>query len=318
MVDIPLDKDLLKKRFPDKFKENCETQSNCSKPQGNDESVKPQNKRKVEKSEQQIVQTMIDAGRNLFGDEIQYFLGGDIERTTEFDKYIVEESDNIDLWVKSQFAYLAKESAYIGRHLERWVEEKIDDKVANWYGRAECAFTYRVIAIQPVCENIESVLLLQFPALRGDLKVGYKKMIEVAVQCNIARAKWFGRLPVEPIREFKLAAAEFHEIIYAIHIKAIIELRKLIQPAKSKKPGQPKNKAAEKAIDSLKELLKDESNFTDMPRGTKSESWEWIADKIGYPENSQNETPRYKIMQGYLRRNSQKLYEKLKSIMEKN
>lgn len=82
--------------------------------------------------------------------------------------------------------------------------------------------------------------------------------------------------------------------------------------------GQPKNIEAEKSIDSLKELLEDKSKFSKMPRDTKKESWEWIADKIGYPKNPQNQTPRYRIMQHYLRTNSSKLYAKLKNIMEKN
>ena len=87
--------------------------------------------------------------------------------------------------------------------------------------------------------------------------------------------------------------------------------------SRKKTRGQPKNKEAEKSINFLKQLFEDETRFSAMPRGTKKESWEWIADEIKYPLNPQNDTPRHKLMQDYLRNNCSILYDKLKRIVEK-
>jgi hypothetical protein len=89
-------------------------------------------------------------------------------------------------------------------------------------------------------------------------------------------------------------------------------------PGGKKGRGQPRDREAEKSIELLSKLLKDETNFSDMPKSSKRDAWEWIADKIAYPKKPNNTTPHFKIMQGYLRRNSLRLYEKLKKILEKN
>ena len=112
---------------------------------------------------------------------------------------------------------------------------------------------------------------------------------------------------------------EISEILEKLDkIQYALEREQQLKPPAEIRRGQPKNKEAEKSISSLEKLLKDETKFSDMPRGTKKESWEWIADKIGYPQNPANTTPRYRIMQGYLRENSSTQYAKLKSIVEKN
>ena len=167
----------------------------------------------------------------LFADEKtrQKIIFGDIKRPTEYDKDIVQESDSTEVYVKSQFAYLAKESAYIGRYLEKWTEEKIEGEIAEWYKRAGCAFTYRLVPIHKSCEEVEDILAKRLHNLREDFKVSYKDMLAVAKQCDIDRTKLFGFVPVKLIEKFKLAAEEFHKIIYTIHTEALVELKKLTE-----------------------------------------------------------------------------------------
>lgn len=98
----------------------------------------------------------------------------------------------------------------------------------------------------------------------------------------------------------------------------IADLNDLLELMSTNTPGQPKDPEAIQSVILLKKLLEDESNFSDMPRGTRMESWEWIANKIKYPTNPVNTSPRHKRMQGYLRGNCPKLYKTLKRIVEKN
>jgi hypothetical protein len=178
----------------------------------------------------------------LFADEKtrQKIIFGDVKRPTEFDKFIVQESDNTDVIEKSQFAYLAKESAYIGRHLERLAEENIAGEIAEWYKRAECAFTYRLIPIQAIYEDVKDTLAKRLSNLKGEFIVSYKKMLAVAKRCDIERANWFTFLPAKPISDFKLAAAEFHRKVYDIHSEALIGLNKLTkQSSEQQKGGKP-------------------------------------------------------------------------------
>ena len=167
---------------------------------------------------------------------------GDVKRPTEYDKDIVQESDT-EVLEKAQFAYLARETAYISRHLERLVEEKIEGDVAEWYKRAERAFTYRLVPIQALYEDVEGVLARRLPNLREDFKAGFEKLLAEAGRCNIERVKWFGFVPVKPIRDFQSAAAEFHKTIYAIFEESLIALDKLTkQVVEQKKAKQASGK----------------------------------------------------------------------------
>jgi len=158
-------------------------------------------------------------------------LFGDIKWPTEFDKFIVQETDNTDVYVKSQIAWLAEASAYIGRHLERWAEEKIVDEIADWYKQVVNPFTYRTISIQKPCKEVEDILAVRLPALREDFKAGYEKMIAVAKQCDIDRHRWFGLVPITLINNFQLAAIEFHQIVVRIHSEALVALKQTNETA---------------------------------------------------------------------------------------
>jgi len=194
----------------------------------NNESAEPLSEKELEELRSGV---MKHPALELFANDTtrKKILWGDIKHPTEYDKFIVQQSDNTDVYVKSQFAYLAREFAYIGRHLERWAEEKIDSEIAEWYKRAERPFTYRLIPIHKSCEEVEGILAKRLPNLREDFKIGYKNMLAVAEQCDIDRAKWFGFVPVKPIENFQLAAEEFHKIVYTIHTEALVDMKKLIE-----------------------------------------------------------------------------------------
>ncbi len=245
----------------------------------------------------------------------KYVLWGDIQRPTEFDKHICEHPKLHEAEL-AQVAWLARETAYVGRHLARWVEEDVEGGIAEWYMHAEQAFTYRVrAAIETSCKETEAALALRLPHLRDDFKRGYEELLEQAGRCDIKRVTGFGPLPVGAIDSFRLAAATFYKVIYDVHGELRIALAKL---APRSRPGHPKNIAAEKSMDELKRLLEEEVNFTKMPRQTRRKSWEWVVEKIHWPYNPANRTDVHKIMQGYLRKNCPTLYKELKRIVEKN
>lgn len=164
---------------------------------------------------------------------------GDVKPPTKFDKFIIQKPDNTEIFVKSQIARLAKVSAYIGRQVRRWVEEK---GVNRWYKQPGYPFTSRLIAIEQPCKEVEGILARRLPALRGDFKAGYEKMLTVANQCDRERIGCRDTLPVKPIKDFRSAAAEFHEIVHTIHVEANVELDKLTKPANSGKAGDTKKK----------------------------------------------------------------------------
>lgn len=198
-------------------------------------SAKPLTDKELEEplSEEEIGKIRSDVMKHpalsLFADEKtrKRIIFDDIKRPTEYDKDIVQESDSTEVVEKSQFAYLAREIAYIGRHLERLWDEKIEGDIAEWYKRVELAFTSRLIPIQSIYKDVEDALTGRLPNLRGDFKAGFEKLLADAKQCDIDRAKCFGFLPVKPIADFKLSLKEFHKIIYAIHREACIALGKL-------------------------------------------------------------------------------------------
>ena len=198
----------------------------------------PRSKKEIE---EQISGIMKHPALKLFADDKKFkeICVGDIERPTEFDEFIVQESDNAEIVVKSQIARLAKESDYITMQLERWKNEKIKDGdvIAEWYKRAERPFTCRLLkAIHTSCEHIEPILAMrrEMSHLRKDFETGYERLVAVAGKCDIERAKWFGGLPVKPINDFRSAAEEFQRIVLMIYSEAKIELDRLTKPAKIK------------------------------------------------------------------------------------
>lgn len=163
---------------------------------------------------------------------------GDVKAPTKFDKFIVQKTNDTEIFVKSQIARLGKVSAYIGRQIRRWVEEKVVDDIAEWYERwDQHPFTSRLMSIEQPCKEVEGILARRLSALRGDFKAGYEKMLKVANQCDIERTKYRGALPTKPISDFRSAAAEFHEIVNIIHVEANVELDKLTKAASDSAGG---------------------------------------------------------------------------------
>lgn len=190
----------------------------------------------------------------LFSDDTRKkILFGDIKPPTEYDKYINENPQANEVEI-SQIAWLARETAYVGRHLERLVEEKIDNEIAEWYKNTGLAFTYRIKPIELSCEKVEAVLILRLPNLREEFKTSYEKFLSIANKCDIDRTKWFNSLPVKPIEDFKKAAENFHHVVYVIHAEALVQLEK---NKKQEKTGQG-----------------NDGNVY-SPNGKTSESWLW-------------------------------------------
>lgn len=199
----------------------------------------------------------------------QKIIFGDIKRPTEYDKYIVQkididDKDSTEVFKKSQFAYLLRESVYIGKHLERLVEEKIGGLIAEWYKHAPFAFTSRLKPIQDIYKDVEGVLTCRLFNLKGDFQTGYRKLFAVAKQCDKDkdRDKWFEFLP-KPITDFKLAAKEFYEtIIYAIHTEARIALNELTKPT-SGNAGETQNNNLLTGEAKALAMLVEHSDWTD-------------------------------------------------------
>ena len=214
--------------------------------------------------------------------------------------------------------------------IEKPEQKENRQELFHYYVYIQAPCQQRLGAIYKLMELIVTDQLFRNPQLGSDIQqlghsvVRKAKEIDERLRPLKALPYWNERNYTGPITEFRTYVKMLLDKLN--HIGKLLE--KDLTPEKKaetdpqekdgKRRGQPKNKEAEKSIDSLKELLKNETQFSDIPKGTRKESWEWIADKIGYPKNPQNKTPRYNIMQGYLGRNCPKLYAKLKRIVEKN
>jgi hypothetical protein len=246
----------------------------------------------------------------LLADETrQKIIFGDVKCPTEYDKDIVQESDNPAVVEKAQFAYLAREIAYIGRHLERLCEEKIEGDIAEWYKRAESSFTYRLVPIRGIYNNVEDVLAGRLPYRKEDFKLGFRKLLAVAKQCDIDRTGWFGQLPVKPIHNFKLAAKEFWETIRAIHTDACIALDKL-----TKQDGNMPMEKITKLTDFIRDKCEDATSISSkvnrIHEFVKNHKIDFMPKPVNKPKN--NETKLYNEKE--LRKIWPKLKEKIKSL----
>jgi len=124
---------------------------------------------------------------------------------------------------KSHWTYLLEESDYIRKHLKRLYEEKIEGEIANWYERFPSAFTSRLRPIQGRYEYLCSVLTRRLQNMKGNFEEGYKKLFDVAKQCDIKRAGWL----FLAIADFKKAVEGFHKVVSEIYEESFIELNKI-------------------------------------------------------------------------------------------
>lgn len=155
----------------------------------------------------------------------------------------------------------------------------------------------------------------------------YMVVSEEAKQIKMDVFRWLG----DALKILKADACDLHLIqtrmddlfdtmAWQVQERAVINenrLERLKAKAKKGKAGRNKDPKSEDSLSILTKLLEDESNFDDMDRGTRQESWEWIGNKISYPNVTENTTPYYKSVRNYLHRNSPILYRKLQNIMAK-
>ncbi len=153
-------------------------------------------------------------------------LFGDIQRVTDFDKYICEDPkpDEVEL---AQGAWLARETEYISGHLVRWIEEEVVGEIAEWYTRQERAFAYRIVPIEQSCKEVGRILAGRLPHLRDDWRKAYETMRQRAEECDINSVSYGRALPVNPINAFKEYSRQFTETVLLVYTEARIYLDKL-------------------------------------------------------------------------------------------
>ncbi len=228
MTEIPLDMDLFRKRYPDKFKKDDKNQPASPVPKGEDKPIKTHIG--IEELASHFPGMM---------KEIQDFLRGGIERPTEFDKFIPEEINdkNTDEYILAQTAWIAKNSAYIATHLQRWMGEKIVDEIEYGYRVMSNPFTGRVMEIIPACEGIVNVLPSRLPAFQQRFREKYEQLLSVAKKADEEETRRF----VTGINSFKLAAMGLNEIVMMIYSEAFVALPELLNQKDSGKAGGGKN-----------------------------------------------------------------------------
>jgi hypothetical protein len=164
--------------------------------------------------------------------EINDFYYGDIEYPTEFDKFIPEKINdkNIDEYILAQTAWIAKTSAFIALHLQRWIGEKVIDEIERIYKNMSNPFTQRVMTIIPDCERMLNELPSTMPAFQQRFKEKYEQLRSVAKKVDEKQIRTDG-----DINGFKISAKLFYDTVMTIYSDAYMVIQKLTQPAKEQK-----------------------------------------------------------------------------------
>jgi len=227
MAEIPLDKDYLRKHYPDKYKELEKNKASSHTSQSKNKSTQ----------KQPILPSIEDSRVKSFMEQIPDLTGG-IEWPTEFDKFICEGPSTPEEFIISQPAWLAKASAHAAMYLKKCIEEnpKKEHAIEDWYRIISSPFTNRIKPITPTCEGILDVLPSVLPNFEQRFREVYGKMLSVAKKADEDKAHTLGA----GIRNFKLASLNLYNTTMQIHSEAIIRLGKLTKPASSGKTGDTK------------------------------------------------------------------------------
>ena len=244
MAEIPLDKDYLRKHYPDKYKELEKNKASSPASQSKD------NKHCSKAETPSPIFTI--------GEELQDFYYGGIKPPTEFDKYIDFSKGGGPREFKiSETARLAKMSGYVVKHLRRWEQEKVTGTIEHIYRAYLHPFTYRVKQIEPDCERMKPLLAFRMNTIRDNFEERYKNLLLVAKKAEEKRDHNF-RAAIE---EFKVATIILCDTVQMIHNEALLRIVEL-----SKLQGSENKEETQRGKQSGK---------VDSPNEKSSETWYW-------------------------------------------
>ena len=212
MAKIPLDKDYLRKHYPDKHKELEKNKASSPASQSKD------NKHCSKAETPSPIFTI--------GEELQDFYYGGIKQPTEFDKYIDFSKGGGPREFKiSETARLAKMSGYVVKHLRRWEQEKVTGTIEHIYRAYTHPFTCRVMQIEPDCERMKPLLALRMNTIRDNFEERYKNLLLVAKKVEEKRDHDFRAA----IDEFKVATILLCDTVQMIHNEAVLGIEEFLK-----------------------------------------------------------------------------------------
>jgi hypothetical protein len=210
--------------LPDNSKKDDKKQSTSPAPKGEDKPIKP------DVSIKEKWESLVQRNTKEYFD----FLQGGIEYPTKFDKFIPKNinDENIGEYELAQTAYIAKTSAYIATHLQRWMKEKVvkGDKIDLAYRITSSPFAGRVMVIERDCEGMLNTLPSILPAFQERFREKYLQLCSVAKKADENEIRRV--TPITDINCFKLAAGLFNDTVMSIYSDACAKIHKLTQPAK--------------------------------------------------------------------------------------